>query len=105
MNIIKLERLGCYGEHKVPVLAICRSNGKPMRTLLVKRKVCLCKPRASLPWECERYLLFLFCLAKNPHWEGNSEEILGGARGSMGSQESSVGPAKGEQGALLAKIP
>lgn len=57
LNIIKLERLGCYGEHKVPVLAICRSNGKPMRTLLVKRKVCLCKPRASLPWECERYLI------------------------------------------------
>ncbi|EPQ04400.1 Inter-alpha-trypsin inhibitor heavy chain H5-like protein [Myotis brandtii] len=31
----------------------------------------------------------------NPHWEGNSEEILGGPGGSMESQGSSAGLAKG----------
>ncbi|KAM9181356.1 LOW QUALITY PROTEIN: inter-alpha-trypsin inhibitor heavy chain H6 [Dugong dugon] len=31
----------------------------------------------------------------NPHWDGNSEEILGGVGGSMESQANSVGLAKG----------
>lgn len=70
-----------------------------------KEDVSFGKPRASLPWECERFFLFLLCLAGNPHWESNSEEILGGAGGSMDSQGNSVHPEKGEQGALLAKIP
>lgn len=62
-------------------------------------------PRTSLPSECEGFLLFLLHLAENPHWDSNSEEILGGAGDSMESQGSSAGLAKIEQRAPLTKIP
>lgn len=45
------------------------------------------------------------CLAGSPHWDGNSERILGGTEHDMDSKESSVELAKGKQGAPLAKTP
>lgn len=106
LSVNELERLCCCGEHKVLVLTICQSNWKANEdTPSQKASVPFGKFRVSLPWECERFLPFLLHLAGNPHWEGNSEEILGGAGDIMESQGSSAGLAKGEQGTPPTKIP
>lgn len=44
------------------------------------------------------------CLAGSPHWDGNSERILGGAERDMNSKESSVELVKGKQGAPLTLV-
>lgn len=97
MNITELVRLSCYGEQKVQVLAMCKSDREVNEGSLGQKKgEPLGRPKASLPWECKGLLLLLFCLAGNPHWDGNSEEILQGPGGHMQSQGSSAWLAKGK---------